>query len=504
VAQTRHLVTVYPQAGDSLSGFIQRVCHASFIPKQAWLWSLLNEGALTKCRNWLELASSAPALARLSKLLGLGEMGLSQFALRKYDTAHEPAYRQLEEFWPEHSLAISTQPICASCLAEGLLPQHQWNYVHAPVCTKHGVVLLEACPACHKTLSPADMTYTHCEYCGLDLRTIKPPLCAPEACAAAALVQSGRTPIFGSASHTEPLSQEDLFKLTRLLLMPMLGEKVDASLTGRMDRWSIDRRVNALAGIGASLVGRRIDSAFVRKAAMPRWAIYYGLPDSLRDERLDEACATLELMPELSNLVLHDDPRPITRTAAETLVNRLPQLHSVAQLGTFLSLSAYETSKALELFPYPTLPSSKKGYDMDFVLAFQRWLGRWMTWKDVDIVLGFEGVSRALAQAGALSAVRRDDDEQPGVCADSVACLLDRIYSLATPSPPEHTIELGQAVSQKALDLAQLTFLFATLMNSGISVAHWSIGRDISHVQVSREEFDRLPFPGLTGARGEP
>ena len=159
--------TVLPQPGENVHGYVRRLAAANGHSNLATFSSAIGVvgiGPLSGDETW----------DRLRAAVDLGPDALEPMRWRAFRAAGGHRVRVLgNALAPGHVDARSAR-ICPDCLVGDGLHRDIWSLQAVRACPLHGTVLLEACPVCGTTFSPAARRPTGCG-CGARFADLAAP-----------------------------------------------------------------------------------------------------------------------------------------------------------------------------------------------------------------------------------------------------------------------------------------------------------------------------------------
>lgn len=186
-----------PILGESFDGYLLRLAEANGYVSDRWITELAGiEG---------RLSTGIGDVAPLARLLGHDAALLEAM---RYPPSPWAGRRRLNLFngRPINRLAINMDRprVCPACLTDSPHLRMAWELAPAAICPSHGVVLLDACPACGKAISWNRSHVCLCHHCGSDFRNAVPPKAPPAGASLSAL-------LLAAAGLAEPPPEEHGF-----------------------------------------------------------------------------------------------------------------------------------------------------------------------------------------------------------------------------------------------------------------------------------------------------
>lgn len=156
-----------PEEGESLLGFAARLG-----TRNGW-------NSLQPFLNSLGLRYTSPALlpfdVRAAGILAAANGSLpAALADVSYEVGVGSVVRVRASSLPRWMLVTGTRRVCPACLGEAAWHRWAWDVAPLPVCPRHRVLLLSACPECGRDLDWSSTSVVACT-CGHDLRRARVP-----------------------------------------------------------------------------------------------------------------------------------------------------------------------------------------------------------------------------------------------------------------------------------------------------------------------------------------
>lgn len=140
-------VSIKPQDGESLDGFLRRLAETDFWADVA---DYLGQAGASYGHRMIE------DLATVEKNLNV-EQGLLA-AISPQWKSENPIYNWRYE-------RLHSAPVCPACISEGRPHRQAWRHVFVTACTQHDLLLVDQCPICWDPLVPGKGGYSSCA-CG--------------------------------------------------------------------------------------------------------------------------------------------------------------------------------------------------------------------------------------------------------------------------------------------------------------------------------------------------
>jgi hypothetical protein len=482
---------------ESLASFVQWHCAENVVPRMADLFRLLTECGGSPVTSIHDLAQSAAALQALERVTRSSTGALDHFRVTTLSSAIDGgkevrvvhgAYE-----WPEHSRPRRIQAVCGPCLRDAGFGRVDWEFVQAPVCTRHAVQLLDRCPACSVALGFNRTQLSRCLACAAALDAAAPSAVEEVVVMAARLVQEPRTCAFGTAAYTIPLEPQELSGLLRLMLLPAFGESTEYGLKKGLETLPLARRVQALRRLGSAVVDGRLDADALRSLALARWPYASWL---VRDERvrlLREACSDVNLTQDVSAMLCWGTDMPLYPTAGETFGSRMPRILNLAGLAENLNLRLDSLNELLAAEKIKLSKPSDYGYDMDMVLELQRVVCAMPTFQEADALLGWPGVADELVRMRLLTSLSLADGGR-AIYPRSVSELLSRIRERVVGVPQaddSHAVSLGLA-ADFSFDTRRFAWAIAQVVGGSLPAFGWAPPFNLVSLRVCKQRLRAL------------
>lgn len=488
--EPRLLVGLSLLPDESTSSFVQRHCEANAVLKVGDLLRLVTEIARRAVRNLRQLVCSEAAMSALEGLTRAPAGTLLDRVMWPIDGAHGPLVRQGEHQWPEDARVSAHQAVCPLCLAGGGHGLTSWEFVQAPVCTRHGVALIEHCPRCRTQIPALRTTPANCATCGAPFCDATPADVSDATLRGAALIQAASMAGLGSPGHTSPVSPRDLSDLLRICVLPAFGHGVDFGLRTPLSDIPIQARLDALEAFGYGLQGRVINADTIRPYLMRRWPHSGLLMPQQQRRLLAGACGDVGMLRDVTCLVCdgRDDLEP--ETAVSLFGPRVPCLCTRSDVAAFLKVGE-DTVVSLERAGLRlTHPAFGDGYDMDEVLDLRRALEEAHTFEDVDRVFGLPALTQCLVHIQLLHAI--PVGSETFVHADSVSRLFHSVQrGVASLEVRSGGTRLGDWAAQVGL-MELVATAVSWLVGGSLQVVEWQAPYRLADVFVDTARLTAL------------
>lgn len=436
-----------------------------------------------------DIVFSRKALRAVEHLTGLDEGALDAQFVQRLQSTHLVTGHHV---WRRAFFRPKRQAICPICIRSQGYAKVQWEFSQAPVCTEHGVAMLETCPSCSFPLRFSRRRLTHCEKCNFALEDHPGALVSESARQIAELVQNPSMVAMGDADSTAPIDAEDLADLLRLCLPPSPGRPSSYGLTGHPGDVPVADRVQALDRLGSALDKRRIDSATVRQRVIERWPGLCFLPPSSQLEQLRDTLLEMEVDGELMRLLCFGDEAKGAKRASVVFDGRPPQLNHDLQVADFLGVDVH-AMRMLQGRDELTKTEEDVGYDMDHVLALQRRLAAWCSPAVVDQALGMQGLTQALYDIKLLVGAQSSDGTLVGIQPQSFCALMSRIQSVICPdsADAEFSVPLAQAASYH-MEPQDIAWVVSQVANGSLAAYSWPSPQRLTFLRVDDRRLRSL------------
>lgn len=488
---TRFVITLPRRDGESIASFAWRHCEANLVPRVRDLLALLEADAGEPVRDLPSIARSEAALRAFERLTGLASGELESLRLRELQSAVGPHLRQGDHVWPADARCAPVHAVCPACLQEDGYGCELWEFVQAPVCTRHGVALRDECPSCSRPLRVGRSHLLRCGQCGESLAQKTGTKASASAAVAAALVQRPRMLAFGRMDSTSPIDVQDLSGLLRLCLLPRCGEPADFGLTEKLPSIPIARRIEALDVLGAATRGRHVDSVQLRVQLLRRWPYAGVLPREQQSRLLARACGLVGLPRDVRRLVCQDADVPERLEAVEVFGGRLPRLETREQLMQFLDVDSMLLDGLAAIDGTYLNPDAGYGFDMDEVLDLRRLRDEVQPVQEVDQMLGLNGLAEELVRLNLLQALHSRDGVV-GIHPSSTAGLLERVHQrVCTPADGVKAVALQDGM-QLGLDVPGIAWAVAQVVGGSLAALGWQHPGRLATLEVDARRLAAL------------
>lgn len=467
--------------GESIASFVQRHCAANRAARMLHVLRLIEMVSGERVEDVRDIVYSKKALRALEYLTGLSDGMLDSRHVRSLQGTHLVMGHHV---WRKASHRPQRQAICPVCILVEPYAKVHWEFPQAPVCTEHGVAMLEACPSCAHPLRFSRRLLTHCEKCHFALKAATSEPVSHSALQVAELVQSPSMVAMGDQESTAPIDTEDLADLLRLCLPPAPGRNSTYGLSGHPGDVPVADRVLALERLGSALNRRRIDSSRLRATVMERWPGFSFLPAAAQLEQLAEVALEMEMDGEVVRLLCYGDEGKRARRASEVFEGRPPQLKSEYDVADFLGLDV-QALRTLQGRDELAKAEDDIGYDMDHVLALQSKLKAWSTPGDVDQALGMDGLAAELCQLKLLTGLRAFDGRLLGIQPQSFGLLVSRIQQAMEVGEENNAfaVPLGQAAAYY-MQPEHIAWVVSQVAGGSVAAYSWPSPQHLTFLRV--------------------
>lgn len=459
-----------PFGDESLAGYVIRLSEKNVFSSPGWMLELLRKRSGLPIATVAEAARDAQLVRAVEALAGLSEGSLADraFTPRSYSRARRggpPSWdaRPLEAYQRHHPM------VCPACLDDAPYARKLWDLAHLPVCTRHGLVLVDTCHRCGERLTWRRTRVAHCESCGADLRYSERIPAAP---ATLAVADRGLSHIpVGTDAHTELMSPEDLFRLVRLRALMKPGHSLEDALKENFTKLPLGDRLQALSLIAEAWNGRFLDSAHIRQTLLENWRHLEALNANFHIRReLRRWVDTADLEDPVAGMILHDHPDADADKAYYLYAGKPPRFANTKEIAAFLGVEqpVLNCLHWRYLLKHPT--PRYLAYDTDDVLECRDFLDDLMTPEEVDQIVGAPGISRLLEQSRLIEPWCRQAKK---LCyaPDSLAGLFDAIQKRITVSLHRESAVSIDDIAQG--DPVQLMGLISMILDGSLPVLDW-------------------------------
>lgn len=452
-------ISAPPYPDESLGGYVIRLGEKNVVMSPSWLLQHLKDQAGCPVASAAETARDRRLISVVETMAGLPvhsllNKGFVDFTIGEAQYGIDPAWaeRPLDSYQRHHPM------VCPACLEESAYARKLWDLAHLPVCTQHGLALIDTCPNCGKRLSWKRIKVAHCRDCGADLSQAARVSVDPEVTELASLGLS-RIPL-GNEVHTELLSPEDLYRLVRLRALMMPSHSMEDALKENFTKLPLGDRLKALSLIAEAWNGRFLESARIRQGLLENWRHLDALNANFHIRReLRRWVDSADLEDPVAGMILHDYPDADADKAYHLYAGKPPRFANPKEIAAFLDVEQ-PLLNCLHwrfLLKHPT--PRYLAYDTDDVLACRDFLDDLMTPEEVDLIVGAPGISRMLEQSRLIEPWCRQAKK---LCyaPDSLASLFDAIWKKLVPKqPPESAVKLGNIAQCDPTRLVQLIWM---------------------------------------------
>lgn len=175
-APRRLLRTPVPRADESLMGYVVRLTEENGYDTPSWIFDLAGLKIEAGGGGWSAFYHPDFDPAPLGRVIGLErpEFDALRYGIgssgRSVVFADQPTSVDFIRF--------STPKLCPSCLREASYYRGSWDLLPFTACAAHGLILIDACSSCGRTISWSRKKVSVCR-CGFDWRTSQPVEASP-------------------------------------------------------------------------------------------------------------------------------------------------------------------------------------------------------------------------------------------------------------------------------------------------------------------------------------
>lgn len=459
-----------PNDDESVAGYVVHLSEKNAFVSPAWMLELLKERSGRPVASAAEVARDEKLIRALEALAGLPAHSLAGrgFTPRSYSQASRtmpPTWdaRPLESYQRHHPM------VCPACLDDAPYARKLWDLAHFPVCTRHGLVLVDTCHRCGERLTWRRTRVAHCESCGADLRYSEHIPAAP---ATLEVADRGLAHIpVGTDAHIELMSPEDLFRLVRLRALMKPGHGLEDAMKENFTKLPLADRLQALSLIADAWNGRFLESARIRQTLLENWRHLKALDANFHIRReLRRWVDTADLEDPVAGMVLHDYPDADADKAYHVYAGNPPRFANAEEVSRFLDVD----KPLLECLRWTFLlkhPSPRHlAYDADDVLDCRNFLDDLLTPEEVDQIIGAPGISRMLEKSRLIERWCRPTEKSCFAPA-SLARLFNEIRMRVGPAPETGATQtMGQLAKG---DPDRLMDLIANVFSASLQLVDW-------------------------------
>lgn len=466
----RLAVSPLPFPDESLAGYVIRLSEKNVFSNPGWMPELLRKRSGVPIATVAEAARDGRLVRAVEALAGLSDGSLADRAFTPHSYGY--ARRDRPPTWDARPLDAYQRHhpmVCPACLDDTPYARKLWDLAHLPVCTQHGLVLVDTCHRCGERLTWRRTRVAHCESCGADLRYSERIPAAP---ATLAVADRGLSHIpVGTDAHTELMSPEDLFRLVRLRALMKPGHSLEDALKENFTKLPLADRLRALSLIAEAWNGRFLDSARIRQTLLENWRHLEALNANFHIRReLRRWVDTADLEDPVAGIILHDHPDADADKAYYLYAGKPPRFANTKEIAVFLGVEqpVLNCLHWRYLLKHPT--PRYLAYDTDDVLECRDFLDDLMTPEEVDLIVGAPGISRLLEQSRLIEPWCRQAKKRC-YAPDSLAGLFDAIQKRIAPA--QH-LESGERLG----DIAQgeperLMQLISRILSGDLPSVYW-------------------------------
>ena len=483
------LVQLTPRPNEPLLGsYFIRLCEANGLPSFSWLAELLERHTTTKIRTSLELIQRPKFLATLENLIPTPTGALQERGWRPLPTAESEFYWIDGEGFYDEVLMTRRAQVCPSCLAEGQPAPDSWLLAFLPVCAKHGVALIDTCPACHHAISNDRFSLGRCHHCGQHFHKSALHPATPAAIDMAASIVKHRGLLLGSRRNHVELDLNEcgyLFSLAAAALIPYTKLLY---VPTRNDALSAAERLAGFERLAAGWRGEYLDPHPTREALCAKWPYLERISPTLKSRRLAAYLDGRKLNERIVSALLGGDPDKPVFMAAHSLGKRMPYARTRSQAARYLKVTPAEFDDYQRATGWINKTDADWCYDADELMQARRLLSETRSTSALHELLGSEGLSQVLLDAGLLKPWSSCAPEGRRYAPWDIQHLYDELWSLLrreAPSSPLISLEVLQ--QEHALDHHASSALMVLILRRDIGVFDWRPPYRIGDIRVERD-----------------
>ncbi len=468
------LVPLDPLPGEPLlGGYLVRLCESNQVPKMGWIFDLVAEHAGERVRTSLELIQRPDLLETLERLIPTRPKALTRSSWKSAQSLSEQFYRIAGEGAYDALMMTRHAQICPQCLAVKGHVREEWLLGHLPVCSEHGVALIDTCPACHRSISNDRFLLGHCHRCGASFQEATPYPVSEAAQKMASSMLKHQGLLLGHSGHQEELDLNECARLFLLIGSTLNTHAKPLHATARCDALSSAQRVAVFELMAAAWSDGYLDSSRIRELLLNRWPYLGRISETLRTQRLDAFLLGHHLHMHITNMIRGDDPEKAVLMAAHRPNEAMPYIQEEADAADYLGISVRELNDYQMATGCLNKTEEDWGYDADELLAARKLLNEALCDSGLDTFLGLEGAANALQCMGLLRAWSYYAPEERKFAPWDIQNLYDQMWGRVRPVEANIALmSLGELVSLVETDEARAE-LMCLVLKQELPIRAW-------------------------------
>jgi hypothetical protein len=502
-------VPLDPLPGEPLlGGYLVRLCESNLLPKMGWIFELVEDHTGTRVRTSLELIQRPDLLETLERLIPTRPKALTQSSWKPVQSSSDRFYWIAGEGAYDALMMTRHAQVCPQCLAAKGHVREEWLLGHLPVCSDHGVALIDTCPACHRSILNDRSLLGHCHRCGASFQEATPYPVSEAAQKMARSMLKHQGLLLGHAGHQEELSLNECARLFLLIGSTLNSHAKALYAPSRCDALPLAQRLATFELMAAAWSDGHLDSSRIRELLLNRWPYLGRISETLRTQRLDAFLVGRHLHMHITNMIRGDDPEKAVLMAVHQPNVEMPYIQEEADAADYLGISVWELNHYQMATRCLNKTEEDWGYDADQLLAARKLLNEALSDSGLDTFLGLEGASKTLQGMGLLKAWSDYAPDERKFAPWDIQNLYDQMWGLVQPVEANTAlISLGELVSLVETDEPGAE-LMSQVLNQELPIRAWLPPYRFSDIYVEKaaasQSLRRYFVRSLAGAGYEP
>lgn len=467
-------VPLDPLPGEPLlGGYLVRLCESNQLPTLSWLFDLLAEHTGVRVKTSLELIQRPDLLEVLERLIPTNPDALIRRSWKPVQSASDRFYWIDGEGAYDALMMTRYAQVCPQCLGQHGLAREEWLLGHLPLCSEHGVALIDTCPACHRSIKNDRSSLAHCHHCGASFLEAAPHPVSDGVQELARSMMKHQGLLLGHAGHQEELDLNECARLFLLIGSTLNTHAKPLYTPARCDALTLIQRLTTFELMAAAWCGDHLDSSRIREVLLKRWPYLGRISMTLLAQRMDAFMVGRHLHMHIANMISGDDPEKAVRMAAHQPNETMPYIQVEADAADYLGISVWELNDYRIATGYLNKTEEDWGYDADELVAARKLLNEAKSDSGLDEFLGLEGAAKALQQIGLLKPWGNYAPDERKYAPWDIQGLYDQLWQLVAPAEEEAPlISLGDLVYQLDVDEPGAA-LISVVLNQELPIRAW-------------------------------
>ncbi len=488
------LAPITPNPGEPLlGGYFVRLCEGNGVPKFAWLAELLDRHTGVKPRNALELVQHPKLLAVLERLIPTRPGALLERAWRTMPSSESEFYWIDGEGLYDEVLMTRRAQVCPCCIEDGQPVHDSWLLAYLPVCVKHGVALIDTCPACRRAIANDRFSVGRCHHCGQHFNRTEARPVTQAALDMARSLAKHRGLLLGPGARQVELDLNDcgyLFLLAAAALVPYAKLLY---VPKRNDALSAAERLAGFERLATAWRVDHLDPHTVCEALCARWPYLERISPTLKTQRLRAYLEWRKLNERILSTILGGDPDKPVLMAAHVLGRFMPYAKTQDQAVRYLKVTVSEFSDYQRATGWISKSTEDWCYDADELLLAKRLLSEARSVEALQELFGSPELAQVLLDQRLLKPWSRSAPEARRYAPWDIQHLYDQLWSLVRrEAAPPPLISLQSLQQDYPLDRHVLSTLMALVLRREIAVHDWRPPYRIVDMCLERDAVMRV------------